>query len=156
LERSGNAGARGEDGPGFRCRSIRATCLSSPAWMNSGRVAINTPEKRVTDHFLCGICGKEHAGVPTDHAYKLPDIVWAIPEPERSARAKFSSDLCQLGERYFIRGVLHVPFSEAEGDFGWGVWAEVEWPVFERYLKLYDEDGSTEPAQYSSGGGRLA
>ena len=103
------------------------------------------PEKQVTDHFVCSICGKEHAGLPTDHAYKLPDVVWAIPEPERSAQAKFSSDLCRLGERYFIRGVLHVPFSEAEGDFGWGVWTEVEWPVFERYLKLYDEDAAAEP-----------
>jgi hypothetical protein len=51
----------------------------------------------------------------------------------------------KFGERYFIRGVLHVPFSEAEGNFGWGVWTEVEWPVFERHLRLYDQDGSGEP-----------
>jgi hypothetical protein len=99
----------------------------------------------MTDSFTCSICGKEHGGLSTDHAYKLPDIVWAIPEPERSARAKFSSDLCKLDERYFIRGVLYVPFSEEDGDFGWGVWAEVAKPVFDRYLELYDQDGSAEP-----------
>ncbi len=99
----------------------------------------------MSDRFVCSICGKEHLGLPTDHAFKLPDDVWAIPEPERATRAKSTSDLCQLGDRYFIRGVLRVPFSEAEGAFGWGVWTEVEWPIFERYLKLYDEDASTEP-----------
>lgn len=99
----------------------------------------------MSEHFACSICGKEHAGLPTDQAYKLPDVVWAIAEPERSTQAKFTSDLCQFGERYFIRSVLHVPFSETAGDFGWGVWVEVEWPVFERYLKLYDEDGAAEP-----------
>jgi hypothetical protein len=99
----------------------------------------------MSDHFVCSVCGKEHVGLPTDHGYKLPDDVWAIPEPERMTRAKFTPDLCQLGERYFIRGVLRVPFSEAEGDFGWGVWTEVAWPTFERYLKLYEEDASAEP-----------
>jgi hypothetical protein len=27
----------------------------------------------------------------------------------------------------------------------WGAWAEVDWSTFERYLELYDEDGSGEP-----------
>src|SRR5262249_34861713 len=50
-----------------------------------------------------------------------------------------------LGDRFFIRAVLHVPFSEAEGDFCWGVWAEVERPAFKRYVELYDQDASREP-----------
>jgi hypothetical protein len=36
------------------------------------------------------------------------------------------------------------PFTES-GEFGWGAWAEVDWSTFERYLELYDEDGSGEP-----------
>jgi hypothetical protein len=96
--------------------------------------------------FICSVCGKEHDGLPTDWGYTLPDDVWAIPEPERSQRARFDTDLCQLGDRYFIRGVLPVPLLESRGSFGWGAWAEVERPAFERYLELYDQDGSAEPS----------
>jgi len=100
----------------------------------------------LSDSFKCSICGEEHEGLPTDWAYTLPDVVWEIPEEERAERARFNNDLCQMGERYFIRCMLEVPFKDAAGYFGWGVWAEVEWPVFERYLELYDEDGSSEPS----------
>ncbi len=82
----------------------------------------------------------------TDWAYKLPDEVWAIPEAERTEKARFNNDLCQFDERNFIRCVLDVSFTEAPGSFGWGAWAEVDWPTFERYLELYDEDGTSEPA----------
>jgi hypothetical protein len=88
-----------------------------------------------------------HEGLTTDWAYKLPDEVWAIPDEERAARALCSSDLCQFGDRFFIRCVLSVPFTETEGSFNWGCWAEVDWPVFRRYLSLYDADGSDEPRQ---------
>ena len=95
--------------------------------------------------FVCSICGKSHAGLPTDWAYTLPDAVWAIPEEERAAKAKWTSDLCQMGEEYFIRCLLPVPFTEREGYFGWGVWTQVDWGVFERYLQLYELDGTREP-----------
>lgn len=102
-------------------------------------------EVSLSDRFTCSICGEEHEGLITDWAYTLPDVVWAIPEAERKERARFNSDLCQFGERHFIRCVLSVPFVEAPGYFGWGSWAEVDRSTFERYLELYDEDGSTEP-----------
>jgi hypothetical protein len=95
--------------------------------------------------FVCSTCGKSHEGLPTDQAYELPDIVWAIPGEERQSRAKWTKDLCQLGERYFIRCLLQIPFTEREGHFGWGIWVEVEWPVFERYLEVYEEDATSEP-----------
>ncbi len=95
--------------------------------------------------FTCSICGKVHEGLTTDWAYRLPDVVWAIPEAERSTAARFSDDLCQLGDRYFIRCVLPIRFSDAEGEFCWGAWAEVEWSVFCRYRELFDKDGSVEP-----------
>lgn len=95
--------------------------------------------------FICSICGQEHGGLPTDQAFTLPDDVWAISEPERSKEARFTNDLCQLGERYFIRGVLEIPFENSDRFFGWGIWAEVEWPTFERYLEMYEQDGFSEP-----------
>jgi hypothetical protein len=100
----------------------------------------------LSDRFTCSICGEEHEGLATDWAYALPDVVWEIPEGERAERARFNNDLCQFGERYFIRCMLEIPFADVPGYFGWGAWAEVNWPTFERYLELYDEDGSSEPA----------
>ncbi len=100
----------------------------------------------VSDRFTCAVCGEEHEGLATDWAYGLPDVVWEIPECERAERARFNNDLCQFGERYFIRCMLEMPFKDAPGYFGWGAWAEVSWPTFERYLGLYDEDASLEPA----------
>jgi hypothetical protein len=99
----------------------------------------------LSDQFTCSICGETHEGLPTDRAFALPDVVWDIPEAERAERAKFDSDLCRFGERHFIRCVLRDPFAEAEGEFTWGVWAEVERSVFRRYLEIYSEDGSSEP-----------
>jgi len=99
----------------------------------------------LADHFLCSICGKEHQGPVTDWAYKLPDAVWALPDEERAEKAKFTEDLCQLGERYFIRGILPIPLIGTSDDFAWGAWAEVKWPIFQQYLKLFDKDGSAEP-----------
>lgn len=85
-----------------------------------------------------------HTGLPTDHGWKLPDDVWAIPEPERSENAKFSKDLCQLGGRFFIRCLLQLPFKEQPDYYGWGIWVEVAAPDFHRYVELYDKDGGSE------------
>lgn len=63
---------------------------------------------------------------------------------ERKAKAKWTQDLCQLGSRYFIRCLLPIPFTEREGQFGWGVWLEVDWPIFERYMRIYDQDATNE------------
>jgi hypothetical protein len=97
------------------------------------------------DQFTCSICGTTHEGLTTDWAYKLPDVVFDLSRQERSAEARFNDDLCEWNDRFFIRAVLEMPFTEQAGEFGWGVWAEVEWPTFERYLELYDADGSEEP-----------
>jgi hypothetical protein len=77
-------------------------------------------------------------------AFTLPDDVWSIPEAERGQHAKWTSDLCQMGERYFIRCVLQIPFTDQPGYYGWGAWAEVGWPAFERYLQLYEANGTNE------------
>ena len=99
----------------------------------------------MTSSFICSTCGETHEGLPTDHGWKLPDDVWAIPASERSDKAKFNSDLCQLGNRFFIRCLLKLPFNEQPDYYGWGVWVEVAEPDFYRYVELYDKDGSTEP-----------
>ena len=99
----------------------------------------------MVENFACSICGEEHDGLIADWAYKLPDEVWAIPEAERSKAARFDDDLCQFDNRYFFRCVLSVPLGAEKGAFGWGVWAEVDWPTFQRYIDIYDVDGTFEP-----------
>jgi hypothetical protein len=98
--------------------------------------------------FVCGVCGESHEGLPTDTAFTLPDEVWALPVEERSTRAKWTEDLCQFGERYFIRCLLPIPFTDQAGYYGWGVWAQVEWSIFQKYLELYDQDGTKEPSVF--------
>jgi hypothetical protein len=39
---------------------------------------------------------------------------------------------------------LEIPFLDQPGYYGWGAWAEVEWPSFEKYLEFYDKDGTGE------------
>lgn len=99
----------------------------------------------MSDHFTCSICGEGHEGLVTDWGYTIPDDVWEIAEAERAEEAHFNNDLCQFGERNFIRCVLDVPFTTQPRTFGWGAWAEVDRSTFVRYLELYDEDGSSEP-----------
>jgi hypothetical protein len=75
----------------------------------------------------------------------LPDVVWSILEADRTSLAKFDTDRCQLGDRFFIRCILELPFREQSGYYGWGVWVELPESSFYRYVELYDEDGSSEP-----------
>lgn len=75
----------------------------------------------------------------------LPDDVWVIPEAERERQADWSTDLCNMGGRFFLRAMLEVPFTDSEDRFGWGVWVEVNAPTFMRYVEIYDKDGSSEP-----------
>jgi len=99
----------------------------------------------MSDRFVCATCGQSHDGLPTDWGVKLPDDVWAIPASRRKEEARFTDDLCQHGDRHFIRGLLLVPLPDIGSDFGWGVWAEVDAAVFQRYVEFYDADGSSEP-----------
>lgn len=95
--------------------------------------------------FICAVCGQSHAGAPTDTAYTLPDSVWALPLDEREDKAKWTTDLCSMGDDYFIRCLLEIPFTDQPGYYGWGAWAKVEKQDFRKYLEFYDKDGSIEP-----------
>jgi len=95
----------------------------------------------------CPCCGKEIEPYEMDVAFILPDTIFALPEDQRSARARAHSDLCSLDDRRcFIRGVVYVPVQQLDTLFGWGVWAEVAKDVFLRYQDIYDEDASAEPS----------
>ena len=101
-----------------------------------------------TESFICPTCGEEHEGLPTDRGFKQPDVVFSLSYLDEYARARINSDLCTLDEsRFFLRGVLHLPFSEKSGSFGWGLWTEVSKETHDLYVQYFDEDGSEVPRQ---------
>jgi hypothetical protein len=97
--------------------------------------------------FTCATCGQVHPGLPSDYAFRQPDEVHALAYLERYARSRSNADLCTLDEsRYFIRGIIPVPFTEQDDDFCWGIWAEVDKATHDHYVAGFNEDsilGST-------------
>ncbi|WP_454717766.1 DUF2199 domain-containing protein [Caulobacter segnis] len=91
-----------------------------------------------------------------DWGFELPDEVFALSDEEQAEQVRYNDDLCQWGDRFFIRCILPVPLKGADDYFGWGAWAEVEAEVFERYLELYEEDGREEPPHPAKLANRLA
>lgn len=97
--------------------------------------------------FICATCGQEHSGLPQDYSFGLPDEVFELGYVERYLRARSNNDLCSLEEtRFFIRGVIPVPFEGSEEEYCWGVWVEVSREDHDRYVRGYDEDLSAEPS----------
>ncbi len=96
----------------------------------------------MTDHsYVCSSCGKTHEGLPTDWGFKLPDEVFELSYLDTYRRTRSNSDLCSLDERrFFIRALLRVPFTDQEGQFAWGVWAEVTKEAHDFYLDNYSND----------------
>jgi hypothetical protein len=72
---------------------------------------------------------------------------------DKYRRTRSNTDLCALDEqRFFIRGLLSIPFTHKEGEFAWGVWAEVSKSVHDFYVDNY----SNELAQGTKVQGSLA
>ena len=101
-----------------------------------------------SDSYYCTSCGKEHTGLPTDWAFRLPDEVHVLSYLDRYTRSRHNADLCALDEqRYFLRGLILIPFSESDGAFGWGIWVEVSREVHDLYLANFHDDISSHPRQ---------
>ncbi len=96
---------------------------------------------------MCPQCGGTHTGLPTDYGWQLPDEVWALDEETRQQHLDWSTDLCCHEGRWFIRGVLYVPFSFSDGRWGWGCWAEVAESTARTLWELNDADGSHLPPE---------
>jgi len=97
----------------------------------------------------CKCCGKDIGLFTLDIAYELPDVVWALPENERETKAHYNSDLCQYNDSYYIRGIALIPINETNTSFGWGLWVEVNKKTFNKYLEIYEVDGTHKPAEES-------
>src|SRR5262249_21179360 len=49
------------------------------------------------------------------------------------------------GRRYYVRGILPIPVTDAGDQFAWGLWVRVGKKDFDRYRELWNADGSNEP-----------
>jgi hypothetical protein len=104
--------------------------------------------------FRCGTCGKLHDHLPMDIGYRRPEPYFAVPEEERARRIYETDDLCVIdGKTFMIRGVLYLPISGGDQQFGWGVWAVVSEQDFQRYLDAWDHDTEDDVPPFT---GRLA
>lgn len=101
----------------------------------------NAPEWR------CGHCGETHAGLVTDFGWKLPDDVWELGDEVRQACLEWATDVCHHEGRWYLRGVLGLPFTFAEGRWGWGWWAEVNEAAVNTLWQLEGADGSHLPPE---------
>jgi hypothetical protein len=90
--------------------------------------------------FRCTSCSKEHEGLP-DLVFESPFHYGTVPAPERSTRAKLTSDTCVIDdEDFFVRACLAIPIRDTKAEFVWGVWVSLSRKNFDRYLEFFGRD----------------
>jgi len=90
--------------------------------------------------WTCACCGKQFDTLPLDWAFDAPGYWNDIPEAERAARGRLSSDFCVADEHFFIRGCLQIPIIGSDDKLVWGVWVSQSAASFERAQQLFDRD----------------
>jgi hypothetical protein len=90
--------------------------------------------------WTCACCGKQFDTLPLDWAFDAPSYWNDIPEGERAARGKLSSDFCVVDEHFFIRGCLQVPIIGFDDRLVWGVWVSQSAASFQRAQELFERD----------------
>ena len=88
--------------------------------------------------YTCATCGKTHEGLP-DVAFRWPDSYFGVPESERAARIKGTTDTCSIDdEDFFIRGIILIPVHGQPESLGLGVWVSQKRENFQTYLDNFD------------------
>jgi hypothetical protein len=83
--------------------------------------------------------------------------VFALSYLVKYVRTRINADLCTLDEsRHFLRGHLSLPFAEANGEFGWGVWVEVSRDHHDLYAAQMLREAEGEPPSQYRLEGRIA
>lgn len=101
----------------------------------------------MSSSFSCSTCGQEHSGLPQDYSFELPDEVYKLDFIAEYLHSRSNSDLCTLDEsRFFLRGVIPLPFQASSEEYCWGVWVEVSREDHDQYVRGYNEDQSAQPS----------
>ena len=89
--------------------------------------------------WTCRCCGRQFNTLPLDYAFEAPDQWFTVPEAEREARTRRSSDVCIIDrEDFFVRGCVEIPVVGMSETFIWGVWVSVSRESFIRIHELWD------------------
>lgn len=116
--------------------------------------------QRLTDtDYRCPCCGLVVQGV-LDVGYDHPDV-WPHVSYRRNGgtvtvtvgQDTLTSDLCSIGNRFYVRGLLAVPIRGTDATFAFGPWAEVSSPTLKAYRAAF---GTAEEAALGACRGHLA
>jgi hypothetical protein len=101
----------------------------------------------MTREVACSVCGNVHPVELSELVFRLPDVIHALPEDERTARCDIGSDVCALDrERFFLRGLLPIPVLGRPNPYNAGVWAEISLDTYKRIYERWDDaDQGQEP-----------
>jgi len=96
----------------------------------------------MSETWLCGTCGEEHADVPLSFACDFPDLYAGLTFEERDTRAIIGSDQCVVDEKwFFIRGLVELPLRDSGDAFLWGVWVSVTEKNYDEIGDLWTSEG---------------
>lgn len=88
--------------------------------------------------FQCSRCSEWHEGMPSFGA-AAPLFYYGIPETERPARCKLTSDTCVVDDaHFFVRGSIEIPVHGTDEPFAWGVWVSLSRDHFQHFVELLD------------------
>jgi hypothetical protein len=79
--------------------------------------------------FTCSACGMVHEGLPYDFGASAPSL-----DPGELARARLTSDVCELGDDRFVRACLEIPIIGGPGPLVYGVWVSLSVPHFAEFI----------------------
>src|SRR5258708_6533261 len=99
--------------------------------------------------YRCATCGQIHEGPALAYGFAAPVLYYQIPEPERKARSKLSSELCVIdAKHFFVVGNIELPIIGSEKHFVWSVWVSISEQDMRRTTELWKQPGRESEPPY--------
>jgi hypothetical protein len=101
--------------------------------------------------YRCARCNEVHDDPPMAFHSEAPSSWYAIPEDERSTRARLSDEQCEIDDKFFfVRGLIEIPVLGLDEPFAWGVWVSLSRANYERACELWAQEGrESEPPYFA-------
>lgn len=100
------------------------------------------PEGPLQSSYRCATCGQMHDGPVLAFGPAAPVLYYLLPEPERTARTKLSSDLCVIdGKHFFVLGNVELPIIGSGKRFVWSVWVSLSEQSMCRMVESWERPG---------------
>ena len=92
----------------------------------------------------CSRCGNVHKNLPASYSADAPyfyeEFMSVFPRmlPEVQVPTFLSSDLCVVGNWFFIRGRIEIPIIDNGDKYIWDVWVSISREDYDRSLMLWE------------------